>query len=104
MLPTQNMMEDCDFSGVSDVPTIFNFTMALGKTVGIIDMDAINKFSDRNVLNISSLWSRDIFIQKKCEYRVESHIINGILYNIYRSIRYECADLGAEETFMMDPL
>ena len=61
MLLSQNMMDDCDFSGVSDVPTIFNFRMALGKTVGIIDMDAVNKFSDRNVLNISSLWSRDIY-------------------------------------------
>ena len=47
MLLAQNMMEDCDFSGVSDVPTIFNFTTALGKAVGIIDMDAVNKFIDR---------------------------------------------------------
>ena len=47
MLLSQNMMDDCDFSGVSDVPTVFNFRMALGKTVGIIDMDAVNKFIDR---------------------------------------------------------
>ena len=66
MLLAQNMMEDCDFSGVSDVPIIFNFTTALGKAVGIIDMDAVNKFSNSNVLNISSLWSRDIPIQKYC--------------------------------------
>ena len=64
MLLAQNMMEDCDFSGFSDVPTIFNFTTALGKAVGIIDMDSVNKFRNRNVLNISSLWSRDICLEK----------------------------------------
>ena len=64
-MPTaQNMMEYCDFSYASDIPTVFNFTMALGEAVVIIDMDAVNKFSDRNVLNISSIWSREIYRQK----------------------------------------
>ena len=51
MIPVQNIMEDCDSTGVSDVPTIFNLTMALGKVVGIIYIYAVNKFSNRNVLN-----------------------------------------------------
>ena len=51
MLLAQNMMEDYDFRGVCDVPKHFNFTMTLGEAVGIIDMDAVKKFSDRNVLN-----------------------------------------------------
>ena len=78
--------------------------MALGKAVGIIDMDAVNKFSDRNVLKIPSLWYRDIYRYKLCEYRVESHIINGFLYNIYRIISYECSDLDDEAISMMESL
>ena len=47
MLPTQNLMDDCDLRDVYDIPAIFNFTMALGKAVGSIDMDAVQKFSNR---------------------------------------------------------
>ena len=59
-------MKDCDFRDVSDIPTIFNSTIILGEAVGIIDMDAVNKFSNRNIFNISYRWSREISRQKNC--------------------------------------
>ena len=40
MLPTQNIMDDCDFNAF-DIPTIFNFMMALGKATDSVDADAI---------------------------------------------------------------
>ena len=40
MLPTQNIMDDCDFSNAYDIPTIVNFMMALGKATDWVDLDA----------------------------------------------------------------
>ena len=52
MLPTKKMMENCDFSDASDIPTIVNFVMAFGKEVGSVDMDYVKKFINRNVFRI----------------------------------------------------
>ena len=60
MQPTRNMMDDCDFSNVSDIPTIVNFMMALGEATDSVDVDAVKKFTDKNVLSISSHWSKEI--------------------------------------------
>ena len=57
MIPTQNMTHDRDFRYVSDAPTVVNFIMTLGESTETIDMDAFKKFTNRNVLSISSCWS-----------------------------------------------
>ena len=49
MLPTRNMMDDCDFSNASDIPTIVNFVMALGEATDSVGVDAVKKFTDRNL-------------------------------------------------------
>ena len=41
MQPTRNMMDDCDFSNVSDIPTIVNFMMALGEATDSVDVDSV---------------------------------------------------------------
>ena len=51
MPPTQNMTDDCDFSNESDIPTIVNFMIALGEAKYSVDVDAVNKFTDRNFLS-----------------------------------------------------
>ena len=48
------MMDDCDFSHAYDIPTIVNFMMALGEATDCVDVDAVKKFTNRNVLSISS--------------------------------------------------
>ena len=60
MLPTLTMMDDCDFSNAYDIPTIFNFMMALGKATYCVDVDDVKNFMNRNVLNISYCWSKEI--------------------------------------------
>ena len=67
MLPTRNIMDDFDFSTESDIPTIVNFIMAIGEATDCVNVDAVKKFTDRNVLRISSRWSKEIFRQRKCE-------------------------------------
>ena len=82
MLPTQNMMDDCDFSDASGIPTIVNFMMALVKATDSVGVDAVKKFTDRNVLSIPSRWSEEISRQRKYEDIMGSHRIDGGLDNI----------------------
>ena len=51
MIPTRNMMDGCDFSNAYDIPTIVNFMIALGEAKYSVDVDAVNKFTDRNFLS-----------------------------------------------------
>ena len=53
MLPTRNMMDDCDFSNAYDIPTIINFIMALEEAKECVDVDAVKKFTGRNILSVS---------------------------------------------------
>ena len=69
-------MDDCDFRNEFDIPTIINFMMALGKATDCVDVDALKKFTDRNVSSISSRLSKEISRQRKCEYIIGIHIID----------------------------
>ena len=60
MLPTQNIIDDCDFINASDITTIVNLMMALVETKDCVDVDAVENFKYRNVLSISSHWSKEI--------------------------------------------
>ena len=75
-------MYDCDFSNAYDIPKIVNFMIALSKEIERADVDAVNKFTNRNVLSISFFWSKEISQQQKYEDSMESHIIYGGLDNI----------------------
>ena len=86
------MMDECDFRNASYIPTTVNFMMALGKSMGSIDRDSVNNFSSRNVLSISSSWSREINRQKNCEYRFGSHKIKCVSDYIDKSISSDCAE------------
>ena len=47
MIPSQQIMYDCDFRDASDIPKTVNFMMALGEAVYSIDMDDIKKFNEK---------------------------------------------------------
>ena len=104
MLPTRHMMDDCDFSDESDIPTIVNFMMALGEATDCMDVDDVKKFTNRNVLSISYRWSKSISQQQKCEDRMGSYIIDGDLYNIDQSFRFECDEIDVEEISVLESL
>ena len=95
MLPTRNTM-DGDSSDTCDKPTIVNFMMALGEATDCVDVDAVKKFTNRNVLSISSRWSKEISQQRKCEDSMGSYSIDGDLDNIDQSFSSECAELEVE--------
>ena len=96
MLLTRNMMDEYGFSNASDTPTIFNFMMDLGKAKDSVDVEAVNKFTNRNFLRISSCWSKEISRQQRYEDSMGSHSIYGGLDNIDHSFRSECPELEAE--------
>ena len=77
MLPTRNMMDDCDYSNASDIPTIVNFIIVMEKATDSVDVDAVKKFTDRNVLSISSRWSKERYQQRKCEDSMGSYSIEA---------------------------
>ena len=95
MLPTRNTM-DGDSSDTCDKPTIVNFMMALGEATDSVCVNAIEKFTDRNVLSISSRWSKEISRQRKYEDSMGSHIIDGGLDNDDQNFSSECAELEVE--------
>ena len=95
------MMDDCDFSDESDIPTIVNFMMALGEATDCVNVDAVKKFTDRNVLSISSRWSKEISRQRKYEDSIGSHSINSGLDNIHQNFSSECDDIEVEAIFVL---
>ena len=58
MLPTQNIIDDCDFINASDITTIVNFMMVLGEVMDCVDVGDVKTFTDKNVLSISYCWSK----------------------------------------------
>ena len=98
------MMDGCNFSNASDIPTIVNFMMALGEATDSVGVDVVEKFTDRNVLSISSRWSKEIYRQQKYEDSMGSHSINGGLDNINQNFSSECAELEVEAISMLASL
>ena len=98
------MMDGCNFSNASDIPTIVNFMMALGEATDSVGVDVVEKFTDRNVLSISSRWSKEIYRQQKYEDSMGSHSINGGLDNINQNFSYECAELDVEAISVLSSL
>ena len=88
----------------SGIPTIVNFMMALGKATYIVDVDSVKKFTDRNVLSISSYWSKVIPQKRKYEDIMSSHSINICLENIDQSFSSECADIEVEAISVLTSL
>ena len=93
MLLAKNMMDDYDSSDASDISTIVNFMMALGKATNCVDVDSVKMFNNRNVLSVSSCWSKETPRKKKCEDKMGSHSIDGGLDNIDWSFSSECDEL-----------
>ena len=96
MLPTRNITDDCDFGEAPDKPTIVNFMTALGEATDSVDVDSVDKFTNRNVLSISSRWSKEISRQRKYDDSMGSHSIDGGLDKIDQSFSSECAELEVE--------
>ena len=48
MIPKRDMIDDCYFRNASDIPTIVNVIMYLGKSTDCVDVDSVKKFTDRN--------------------------------------------------------
>ena len=45
MIPTQNMIDDCDLRYASDIPTIVRLVMDLGKSTDCVDVDVVKTFN-----------------------------------------------------------
>ena len=61
MLPTQNIMDDCDFSNAYDIPTNVNFMMALGKATDWVDLDAEYLFKIYKFHTYPEKWNNNWF-------------------------------------------
>ena len=82
MLPTRNIMDDCDFRDAYDIPTTVNFIMALGKATEFVNVDAVKKFTYRNIFSIKSCWYKEIPQQQNSEDSMGGCIIDGDLDNL----------------------
>ena len=71
------------------------------KATDSVDVDSVDKFTNRNVLSISSHWSKEISQKQKCEDIMGSHRIYGGLDNIDQNFSSECDEIEVEAISVM---
>ena len=98
------MMDDCDFSNASDIPTIVNYMMDFCKTTDSVGVYAVKVFTNRNVLSISSCCSKEISRQRNYDDSMRIHSIYGGLDRTDQSFSSECDELEVEEISVLSSL